>query len=159
VTLRRLIFSSLVVAIVALGLGVPALGEGRDKTIQTTASGAGTDTIPVLGGSTFVIDGTSTGTLGSVTFKGGGTQTGATTFTVMTTAIYRHGTITQSGTGIDTGPNTSTATFTIVSGTGRFEGATGSSTVMSTTTPTSNPQVREFTLTSTGTITLRREKH
>ena len=156
--LRGLVFSGLVVAIVGLGPAASALGDGKGKTIQTTASGSGTDTIPVLGGSTFVIDGSFNGTLGSGTLHGGGTQTGPTTFTVMTTAVYRHGTITQSGTGIDTGPNTSTATFTIVSGTGRFKGATGSSTVMSTTTPTSNPQVRDLTFTSTGTITLHRGK-
>jgi hypothetical protein len=40
----------------------------------------------------------------------------------------------------------------------RFKGATGSSTVMSTTTPTSNPQVRDLTFTTTGTITLHRGK-
>lgn len=157
-TLRGLVFSGLVVAIVALGPAAPALAHGKSKTIDTAASGSGTDTIPVLGGSTFVLAGIFNGTLGSGTVNGGGTQTGPTTFTVMTTAVYRHGTITQSGTGIDTGPNTSTAMFTIVSGTGRFKGATGSSTVMSTTTPTSNPQVRDVTFTSTGTITLHRGK-
>jgi hypothetical protein len=156
-TLRRMV-SALAVVIVALGLVASASGDGKGKTIQTTASGTGTDTIPVLGGSTFAIDGTFNGTLGSGTFHGGGTQTGPTSFTVMTTAVYQDGTITQWGTGIDTGPNTSAATFTIVSGTGRFKNATGSSTVTSTTTPTSNPQVRDLTFTSTGTLTLHRGK-
>jgi hypothetical protein len=49
----------------------------------------------VLGGSTFVVDGTVQGNSGFGTFHGQGTQTGPTTFTITTTVVYRHGTFTQ----------------------------------------------------------------
>jgi hypothetical protein len=152
--LRRFVFSGLVLAVVALGPGA-ALGLGKARTIQTTASGSGIDTIPVLGGSTFIVDGTANGTLGFATFHVQGTQTGPTSFTLNETSVFANGTLIQSGIGTDTGPNTSTVILTITSGTGRFRDATGSSTVMSTTTPTANPQVRQLTFTSTGTITVK----
>ncbi len=122
--LRRLVFSGLVLAVVALGPGA-ASGLGKTRTIQNIASGSGIDTIPVLGGSTFIVDGTVNGTLGFGTFHGQGTQTGPTSFTLTTTTVFAHGTLTQSDVGTDTGPNTATAMATITSGTGRFRGATG----------------------------------
>ena len=151
--LRRFVFSGLVLAVVALGPGA-ALGLGKARTVQTTASGSGIDIIPVLGGSTFIADGTANGTIGSGTFHVQGTQTGPTSFTLTETSVFANGTLTQSGIGTDTGANTSTVILTITSGTGRFRDAVGSSTVLSTTTPTANPQVRLLTFTSTGTITL-----
>jgi hypothetical protein len=151
---RRLVLSTLVLAAAALG---PAAGSvlAKVRTLQTSASGSGTDFIPVLGGSSYTVSGTVNGTLGPGTFQGGGTQTGPTSFTVMNTTAYADGTLTQSGTGIDTGTFTSTSMLTVVSGTGRFRGATGSSTLMATATPTSDPQTRDLTFTATGTITLR----
>lgn len=159
--LRSFVFSGLVLAVVALGPAA-ASGLGKTKTIQNIGSGSGVDTIPVLGGSTFIIDGTVNGTLGFGKFHGQGTQTGPTSFTLTTTTVFAHGTLTQSSVGADTGPNTATGMFTITGGTGRFRGATGSSTVMSTTTPTADPQVRQLTFTLMGTITLkhkRKERH
>jgi hypothetical protein len=152
--LRRFVFSGLVLAVVALGPGAVS-GLGKTRTIPTIASGSGTDTIPVLGGSTFIADGTASGTLGSATFHLQGTQTGPTSFILTETSVFAHGTLTESGMGTDTGPNTSTVILTITSGTGRFRGSSGSSTVMSTTSPTADPQVRQLTFTSTGTITLK----
>src|SRR5256885_16321050 len=88
--LRRFVFSGLVLAVVALGPGA-ALGLGKARTIQTTASGSGIDTIPVLGGSTFIVDGTANGTLGFATFHVQGTQTGSTSFTLNETSVFANG--------------------------------------------------------------------
>jgi hypothetical protein len=94
-----------------------------------------------------------TGTLGTGTFHGSGTQTGATSFTVHTTTVYPNGILDQSEAGTDTGTGTATLDATITGGTGRFAGAIGSSTIQSTSTPSGTPGLSDFTFTSTGTIT------
>ena len=137
-----------------------AFAARHQCTRPFTGSGSGTDTIPVVGGSTFLVDGTvNTSPLGAGTFHSQGTQNGPTTFTFTTTTVYARGTLRSSASGTDTGPNTSTSVTTVTGGTGRFVGATGSTTVTATTSPTPDPQVRTVTLTFTGTITLRKGPH
>jgi len=137
----------------ALNTGV-AFGADHDLARPYNGSGSGIDTIPVLGGSTFVVDGTITSRFGTGTFHSQGTQTGPTSFTFATTVVYARGTLTSTASGTNTGPNTSTSINTITGGTRRFARATGSTTVTATTSPTANPQIRTITFTFTGTITL-----
>jgi hypothetical protein len=109
----------------------------------------------VLGGSTFIVAGMVHSSLfGNGRFLGEGSQIGPTSFTVTTVTVYKQGTLTQSGSGTNTGANTATVLNTIVSGTGRFAGATGSSTLVSISSPTSNPQLSVIQFAAVGTITL-----
>jgi hypothetical protein len=132
-----------------------AASSDQTRVLQNVATGSGTDWIPVLGGSTFIIGGTvHSNRFGRGSFIGQGTQIGPTSFTLTTVTLYRDGTLTQQATGSDTGTNTSTVQNIIVSGTGRFAGATGTSTVMSTTTPTLDPSLRTLRFVVSGTVTL-----
>ncbi|HZR11910.1 MAG TPA: hypothetical protein VFC33_01555 [Acidimicrobiia bacterium] len=146
-----------VAALVTFFASPVASGSSPSQTgaRNTTAVGSGTDWIPQLGGSTFIVGGTVHSNLfGRGTFLGEGTQTGPTSFTVTTVTVYKGGTLTQQGAGTDTGTNTSTVQNTITSGTGEFAGATGSSTVSSTTTQTLDPAIRTVRLVAHGTIML-----
>jgi hypothetical protein len=123
--------------------------------IENNGTGSGTSTVPVPGGSTFIIDGTiQTTALGPGTFHGEGVQTGPTSFTHTSATRYRGGTVTQTGSGTNTGPDTTTVINTITGGTGRFRAVTGTSIIMSVGASTSDPQVSTFTLTFTGTVHL-----
>jgi hypothetical protein len=131
------------------------ISYGHQHCRPFIGSGSGIDTVPVLGGSTFLVDGTvHTSPLGTGTFHSQGTQTGPTSFTFVTSGVYAGGTLTSSASGTNTTANTATSINTITGGTRRLTGAAGSSVITSTSAPTSNPQVSTLTFTFTGTICL-----
>jgi hypothetical protein len=145
-----------VFAVLALTNGAAFASQSASSTTRIGVStGSAFDLVPVLGGSTFIVAGTVHSSLfGNGTFLGEGSQTGATSFTVATVTVFKHGTLTQTGAGTNTGQNTATVLDTIVGGTGEFAGATGSSTLVSISSPTSNPQLTVVQFAAVGTITL-----